>query len=79
MQLAHKNITNPTILHANKVMTAIINCAKTIKGMSGHIGAEQMQQLLQLIEAAIQQHPRTNARSSRPTLVQTEPSEDYLE
>ena len=70
VQFAHKDITNPTISHADKVIAAIADCARAIKGLSGPNGAEQMQQLLQLTEAALQQNPRTADGSSPPTLVQ---------
>ena len=43
VQFAHKNITSPTISHANKVTAVVADCAKAIKGLSGKNGAEQMQ------------------------------------
>ena len=53
VQFTHKDITNPTISHADKVMAAIADCARAIKRLGGPNGAEQMQQLLQLPETAI--------------------------
>ena len=33
VQFQHKHITNPTITHADKVMLALAECAKAIKGL----------------------------------------------
>jgi hypothetical protein len=35
LQLSHKNITDPTITHADKVMHAISACAAGLKGVAG--------------------------------------------
>ena len=35
VQFQHKRITNPTITHANKVMLALAECVKAIKGLTG--------------------------------------------
>jgi hypothetical protein len=54
---SHKNITRPTIAHADKVMNAIAECAKAIKDITSPNGAEEMGQLVELTEQAIHQHP----------------------
>ena len=35
LQLSHKNITNPTVTHADKVMLAISACAVALQGVAG--------------------------------------------
>jgi hypothetical protein len=35
VQFQHKRITNPFIMHANKVMQALAKCVKAIQGMMG--------------------------------------------
>jgi hypothetical protein len=35
VQFQHKCITNPSIMHANKVMQALAECVKAIQGMTG--------------------------------------------
>jgi len=57
VNLSHKNITRPTITHADKVMNAIADCAKAIKDITSPNGAEEMRQLAELTDRAIQQHP----------------------
>ena len=57
VNFSHKNITSPTITHADKVMNAIADCTKAIKYITSPNGAEEMQQLVKLTEQAIHQHP----------------------
>ena len=72
-QFSHKNITRPTITHADKIMAAIADCTKAIKNMGNGNGADEMHQLLQLAEKAVQHNPtiatpsRSRSRSSTPT------------
>ena len=56
-QFHHKNITRPTVTHADKVMAAIAECAKAIKNINSTKGTDEMKQLVQLTEKAIQQNP----------------------
>ena len=44
-QFSHKNITNPTTTHANKVMHTIVDCAKAIKGVGQIVSPTVMRQL----------------------------------
>jgi len=57
VNFSHKNITRPTITHANKVMNAIADCAKAIKDITSTNGTEEIWQLVELTEQAIHQHP----------------------
>ena len=57
LNFSHKNITRPTITHADKVMNAIATCAKAITNITSSHGAEEMRQLVELTEQAIHQHP----------------------
>ena len=52
-QFSHKNITKPTITHADKIMAVIADCAKSIKKLGSNNGAGEMQQLLQLTEKGV--------------------------
>ena len=49
-QFQHKNITNPTVTHADKVMKAIEDCAHTIKGLQTEGNDIDMRQLNKLEE-----------------------------
>ena len=57
IQFNHKNITRPTVSHADKVMAAIADCAKAIKNICGSKGDEEMKQLVQLTKQAITRDP----------------------
>ncbi len=72
INFSHKNITRPTITHADKVMTAIAECAKVIKDITSSNGAEEMRQLVELTEQAIHQHPAIDKLFATP--VSTTPS-----
>jgi len=43
VNFCHKNITRPTITHADKVMNATADCTKAIKDITSPNGAEEMQ------------------------------------
>ena len=45
LQLSHKNITNPTITHADKVMNAISACATALKGVADVKTPKELQDL----------------------------------
>ena len=47
-QFSHKNITKPTITHADKIMAAIADCSKAINNMGNNNRADEMQRLLKL-------------------------------
>jgi len=74
VNFSHKNITRPTITHAHadKVMNVIADCARTIKDITNPNGAEEMRQLVELTEQAIQQHPAIAKLFATP--VRTTPS-----
>ena len=50
----HKNLTRPTITHDEKVMSAIVDRSKDIKDLGNVNGSEEMNQLIQITERAIQ-------------------------
>jgi len=72
VNFSHKNITGSTITHADKVMNAIADCAKTIKDITSPNGAEEMRQLVELTEQAIHKHPAIAKLLATP--VRTTPS-----
>ncbi len=47
----HKNITNPTITHADKVMQALAECVKTISGATGGTTAQEVNDLQRIVTA----------------------------
>ncbi len=47
----HKNITNPTITHANKVMQALAECVKTITEATGGTTAQEAKDLRRIVKA----------------------------
>ncbi len=47
----HKNITNPTITHADKVMQALAECIKTITGAKGGTTAQEVKDLQRIVKA----------------------------
>jgi hypothetical protein len=47
----HKNITNPTITHADKVMQALVECVKTIIGATGGTTAQEVKDLQCIVKA----------------------------
>ena len=72
VNFSHKNITRPTITHADKVMNAITECAKAIIDITSPDGTEEMRQLVELTEHAIYQHPaivKSFAEDSTPPSV----------
>jgi hypothetical protein len=47
----HKNITKPTITHADKVMQALVECVKTITGAMGGTTAQEAKDLQRIVKA----------------------------
>ena len=50
----HKKLTRPNIMHADKVMAAIADRARTIKNLDDGNGGEEMRQLIKITESAMQ-------------------------
>ena len=46
VHFSHKKIMRPIITHADKVMAAIADCAKSIKNLGNGNGSEEMKQLV---------------------------------
>ncbi len=51
VHLKHKNITNPNITHANKVMQALAECVKTITGATGGTIVQEAKDLQRIVKA----------------------------
>jgi hypothetical protein len=60
VQFQHKRITNPSIMHANKVMQALAECIKAIQGMTGKDRNSQAAHDSQRIVDATQARVQTN-------------------
>ena len=54
IHLNHKKLTLPNITHADKVISEISDCEKAIKNLGNGNGVEEMRQLIQIIERAMQ-------------------------
>ena len=70
--LQHKNIKNPQVSHADKVMAAISDCAKAIKGMTATENDPNMRQLQQLVRLT------TQAARNSPSLFTTNVEDNNL-
>ena len=57
-QFNHKQIPNPTITHADKIMEALAECAKAIKGMGNISSGDYTKQLQQLTTQAVTKDAR---------------------
>ena len=60
----HKKLTRPTIKHADKLMAAISDCARAKKHLGNSNEGEEMRQLLQMTERALQDK---TSNSTAPT------------
>ena len=56
VQFQHKRITNPSIIHADKVMHTLADCVKAMEGMKVKTRTSQALQDLQCIVDATQAH-----------------------
>jgi hypothetical protein len=74
VQFQHKQITNPSITHTNKVMHALADCVKAIQGMMGKArtsqAAEDLQQTVYATQAHLQTHP-PNLRNPQHRILPT--------
>ena len=55
IHFSHINLTQPTITHDKNNLAAIADCAKAIKNLGNGNRSKEMNQLIQIIERAIQQ------------------------
>ena len=55
----HKDITRPTITHSDKVMAEIKDFSKSIKNLVNNNGADEIQQIINITERALQQKTST--------------------
>ena len=72
VHLQHKTITNPQVSHADKVMAAISDCSKAIKGMTATENDPNMRQLQQLVRLT------TQAARNNPDLFTTNVEDNHL-
>ena len=52
LQLSYRHITNPIIIHTDKVMNAISACAAALRGVAGGKTPQALQDLQQIVEFA---------------------------
>ena len=68
-QFQHKNITNPTLTHGDKLMRAIDDCHRAIKGMgpgTGDTDLHDLRRLLDATSATVQHHHDILHRPASP-------------
>ncbi len=68
VQFQHKRITNPSIMHTDKVMQALAECFKAIQGITGKTRNSQAAQDLQCIIDATQARVQTNPHQFEETI-----------
>ena len=73
-QFSHKKITRPTITHANKIMAAMEYCAKAIKNAGNSSGTDEIQQLIQLTEEAMDQASDQHHAKHTPAAMRVQPA-----
>ena len=66
----HKNITNPTLTHADKIMVALADCIKHIKN-SGKDNQQQKKEIIQLMKDTQQKVTNNPAALERPAQAST--------
>ncbi len=69
----HKNITNPTITHADKVMQALAECVKTITGATGGTTAQEAKDLQRIVKATQAIQHKSEAPSNNSIAKQRAP------
>jgi hypothetical protein len=74
IQFKHKNITNPSITPADKIMHALADCKTALQGLINHKSTQEYQELHQLIRQSEQhlmqqQNNKTNPPTMTPTTV----------
>ena len=69
----HKRITNPSITNADKVMMAIREVVKTIKGLGGQEASTEAQELQRLVDGARSMLEKASADRASPNLQPTAP------
>ena len=74
LQLSHKNIMNPTITHADKVMHTISACAAALKRVMGGKTPQELHDLQQLVELAGRTVSNNASAMDRETVQHTPPS-----
>ncbi len=71
VQFQHKQNTNPSITHADKVMHALADCVEAIKGMTGKArtsqAAQDLQQIVDATQAHLQAHSNKFEETKTPT------------
>ena len=73
-QFSHKKITRPTITHADKIMAAIVDCAKAINNTGNSNGTDEIQQLVQLKEEAMGQTTDQTSMTHTPAAPRVQPA-----
>ena len=65
----HKHMTNPTMMHADKLMQALANCKSALQGVTNGKQDQQLQELQQIVEqAGAHIHQITNSQAQQDTM-----------
>jgi hypothetical protein len=73
VQFMHKNITNPTLTPADKIMNAVANCYKALRGQPNHESDAQLQQMKQLLDATAAKFGPSNDDDAEPPTATQQP------
>ena len=60
MQLQHKHITNPTVTTADKIMAALADCIKAVKGATAIKSRNELKELERLVTSNKQHYNEEN-------------------
>ena len=73
-QFSHKKITRPTITHTDKIMAAIVDCAKAIKNAGNSSGIDEIHQLIQLTEEVMGKSSPQHSTKHTPAAPRVQPA-----
>ena len=76
VQFKHKNITNPLLTHADKIMRALSHCIQALKGMEATTTEKELRDIRQLIDVT-QVHLQSNKAALPRVQPQKKPTEHY--
>ena len=76
VQFIHKNITNPLLTHADKIMRALSHCIQALKGAEATTTEQELRDIRQLIDVT-QAHLQANNAALPRVQPQRQPSEQH--
>ena len=68
VQFKHKNITNPLLTHADKIMRALSHCIQALKGAEATTTEQELRDIQQLVDIT-----QAHLKSNKATLPRVQP------